>query len=308
MFVPGYSEQEAREAVAASFSYAEALRRLELCATGGNWRTLRARVARWEIPIDHFDPDIARRRALRQAPRPIEEIVVERSTYSRNHLEDRLYAAGLKQPICELCGQGELWRDRRMALILDHVNGVRDDNRLENLRIVCPNCAATFERYCGRKNRLECSDRPCLRCGAPFRPKYPRQRYCWRACGGGALRDPPAACPGPSSAASSARPTRSSCARSPRSGGRRSGAGTACPTTRSASGCASMSARPRAGHRDAGAARRPNPGVSRSGSACRPNPGVSRSGSACRPAPARLRRSSEPPGRACLRTSRRWRR
>jgi hypothetical protein len=140
-------------------------------------------VARWEIPTDHFDPDIARRRALRRAPRPIEEILVERSTYSRNHLKDRLYAAGLKQPVCELCGQGELWRDRRMALILDHVNGVRDDNRLENLRIVCPNCAATLDTHCGRKNRLECSDRECLHCGALFQPKSPRQRYCSRACG-----------------------------------------------------------------------------------------------------------------------------
>ena len=123
------------------------------------------------------------RRALRRAPRPIEEILVERSTYSRNHLKDRLYAAGLKQPICELCGQGELWRDRRMSLILEHVNGVRDDNRLENLRIVCPNCAATLKARCGRQNRLACATRECLHCGAPFQPKHAGQRYCSRACG-----------------------------------------------------------------------------------------------------------------------------
>ena len=46
---------------------------------------------------------------------------------------------------CELCGQTESWRGRTMALILDHVNGVPTDNRLENLRIVCPNCAATLD-------------------------------------------------------------------------------------------------------------------------------------------------------------------
>ena len=52
-----------------------------------------------------------------------------------------------------------------MGLILDHINGVRDDNRLENLRIVCPNCAATLETHCGRKNRLEPVERdvPALR-------------------------------------------------------------------------------------------------------------------------------------------------
>ena len=71
-----------------------------------------------------------------------------------------------------------------MALILDHINGVPDDNRLENLRIVCPNCAATFETHCGRKNLLApLSDRDCLHCGKPFRPRERRQRYCSRACG-----------------------------------------------------------------------------------------------------------------------------
>jgi hypothetical protein len=183
MFVPRYSEQTAREAIAASLSFAEALRRLELCPTGGNWRTLRTWAIRWGIETDHFDPDASRRRALRRAPRPIEEILVEGSTYSRNHLKERLYSLGLKQPVCELCGQGAMWRDRPMGLILDHINGVRDDNRLENLRIVCPNCAATFDTHCGRKNRLERPERACLRCGAAFRARYARQRYCSRDCG-----------------------------------------------------------------------------------------------------------------------------
>jgi hypothetical protein len=57
---------------------------------------------------------------------------------------------------------------------------VADDNRLENLRIVCPNCAATFDTHCGRKNRPQLN---CLRCGNAFAPQTTSQRYCSAACG-----------------------------------------------------------------------------------------------------------------------------
>ena len=65
---------------------------------------------------------------------------------------------------CEMCGQGEEWHGRQMSLILDHINGVADDNRLENLRIVCPNCAATLDTHCGREP-ASLEQRACVRCG-----------------------------------------------------------------------------------------------------------------------------------------------
>ena len=81
----------------------------------------------------------------------LEEILVERSTSVSQKLKARLYEAGLKQRACERCGQDEVWGGRRIGLILDHMNGVRDDNRLENLQIVCPNCAAALETHCRPK-------------------------------------------------------------------------------------------------------------------------------------------------------------
>lgn len=183
MFVPRYSEEDARAAVLASLSYAETLRRLGLCTTGGNRHTLRLWVGRWDISTEHFDSRAAQREGLLRRPQPLDQIMVRGSTYSRNHLKNRLYREGLKEPRCEICGQGELWRGRPMGLILDHVNGVRDDHRLENLRILCPNCAATLDTHCGRKNRTEVEDRACLRCGRSFHPQYARHRYCSRECG-----------------------------------------------------------------------------------------------------------------------------
>jgi hypothetical protein len=182
--MPRYSESEAREAVANSRTYTEVLRRLGLRPAGGNHALLRRYVDDvWQIPTDHFDGGASARHRPSVAPRPLREILVRESTYSRGKLKERLYREGLKKRKCEMCGQGELWRGRWMSLILDHINGVPDDNRLENLRIVCPNCAATLDTHCARKNRKQRPTRGCKRCGRQFAAKYPNQRYCSHACG-----------------------------------------------------------------------------------------------------------------------------
>jgi hypothetical protein len=181
---PRYTEAEARAAIAASRSCSEALRRLGMRAAGGGHRTIRRYAEEiWRIPVDHFDPDAVRREALARVPIALDEALVERSSYPRGRLKERLFAEGLKQRRCELCGQGELWHGRRMALILDHVNGVHDDNRLENLRIVCANCNATLDTHCGRNGHIPASDRECPGCGGGFVPRNARQRYCSRTCG-----------------------------------------------------------------------------------------------------------------------------
>jgi hypothetical protein len=115
--------------------------------------------------------------------KPLTEVLVEGSSYSRSHLKQRLFREVLKEPICEICGQDENWNGKTMSMILDHINGVRDDHRLENLRIVCPNCAATLPTHCGRKNRIHRTRRRCLRCRRSFVPASSSQRYCSRECG-----------------------------------------------------------------------------------------------------------------------------
>ena len=179
MFVPPrYTEAEAREAIAASFSYAETLRRLGMCATGNGWKILKKYVGIWDISTAHFRP--TGRPPVR---RPIEELLVTGSFVKSATLKSRLYEEGLKQRACEMCGQGEEWFGRRMSLILDHINGRHDDNRLENLRIVCANCNATLDTHCGKNARIPIEPRNCAHCGNTFTPKSDKQRYCSRACG-----------------------------------------------------------------------------------------------------------------------------
>jgi hypothetical protein len=173
--MPRYTEEQARRAIAASESLTEALRRLQVRPAGGNMAVLRRWIAEWGIPIDHLDSHAALRRASK-APRPLADVMVEGSTYGRASFKRRLFAEGLEQRSSELCGQGELWHGRRMGLILDHVNGVPDDHRLENLRIVCPNCAATLDTHCARN----LPKAACRRCGARLRSSA--RRYCSLAC------------------------------------------------------------------------------------------------------------------------------
>ncbi len=175
--MPRYDESSLRQLVAESSSLSEVLRRVGLRPTGGNHRRLRHWLGTWGISTDHFP----RRAPPPREATPLAAVMVEGSTYHRGHLKRRLYAEGLKQRRCELYGQGEEWRGRPMALILDHINGVGDDHRLENLRIVCPNCAATLDTHRGRNlaNR-----RACATCGSVFSAADRAQRHCSRACGG----------------------------------------------------------------------------------------------------------------------------
>jgi len=174
-----WTVEELREAVAESSNLTDVLRRLGLRPAGGNHANIRAWIQRLGFSTEHF---VHRVVVPRSPPRPLEEVLVAGSTYPRRSVKARLYREGLKQRSCEMCGQGEDWNGRHMALILDHVNGVADDHRLENLRIVCPNCAATLDTHCGGNKRRVLVDRSCEACDLTFRPRYARQRFCSQVC------------------------------------------------------------------------------------------------------------------------------
>jgi hypothetical protein len=163
-----YNKINLLEIVKDSKTKSECLRRLNLSTNAGNFDTLNRYIKKYEIDISHFEcVTDGLKIYVSSITIPIKDILIENSTYSStNHLKKRLYKEDLKQRRCELCNQGEDWNGKHMSLILDHINGKHNDNRIDNLRIVCPNCNATLDTHCrGSRITKEIENKDLCKCG-----------------------------------------------------------------------------------------------------------------------------------------------
>jgi hypothetical protein len=82
----------------------------------------------------------------------LEDVLVENSPYlSTQHLKNRLVKERILENKCRICGLPDMWNNKPLTLQLDHINGVKSDNRIDNLRLVCPNCHTQTQTFCGKK-------------------------------------------------------------------------------------------------------------------------------------------------------------
>jgi hypothetical protein len=133
-------------------SIRQVLAKLGVVEAGGNYSVVRRRIELLGLNTSHFTGQGWRRGDRRPvfAATPLAELLRKGTRFQSYKLKKRLLAAGLKQARCEGCLNTE-WRGQPIPLELDHSNGDQSDNRIENLRILCPNCHALTTTYRGRK-------------------------------------------------------------------------------------------------------------------------------------------------------------
>jgi 5-methylcytosine-specific restriction endonuclease McrA len=152
-----WTEDSLKKAVISSTSIRQVLNKIGLIEAGGNYSQIKKYIKEINIDTRHFKGK-GWNKGLTGIGIPrisLENVLVKNSDFQSFKLKKRLFLAGLKNKKCEECGWSKLSEDGRIPLELDHINGDHMDNRLENLRILCPNCHSLKPTHRGRNKRKQ---------------------------------------------------------------------------------------------------------------------------------------------------------
>lgn len=127
---------------------------------GGNVKLLKQKIQEFNIDISHFthsnkgmskeqNPNLGKEKYS------LEEVFIENSLVTQKTLREYVERHKILEYKCAFCGNIGIWLNTKIALELDHINGINNDNRIKNLRYLCPNCHATTKTYCGKNKKLK---------------------------------------------------------------------------------------------------------------------------------------------------------
>ncbi len=154
--IKDYPDDKFIELYLSSYSICDIIRKIGMNVCGAQYAAVRQKVAALNLDKNHFNQTRWQKNRNRQPTKehiPLSEILVENSTYACvPRLKKLLVSRGLFSYNCAICGVSS-WRDAPLSLQLDHINGKNTDNRIENLRFLCPNCHSQSPTYAGRNKR-----------------------------------------------------------------------------------------------------------------------------------------------------------
>lgn len=160
-----WSDQQLIEAVTNSNTYADVSRKLGLTNYGANSHTIKKYIERLNLDTSHF---LTRNEQLKLAREEKVTLTFEEifaiNDLDRKFIKNKILKENLLPYICSNCNIST-WKDLPLSLHLDHINGIPNDNRLENLRFLCPNCHSQTETYCGKNISQTIVNHSCIDCG-----------------------------------------------------------------------------------------------------------------------------------------------
>ena len=179
------SDSDFKNLILDNKTYSDCLRQLGLCETGSASRTiLKRRIQELNINIDHFNKCV--NNIPNSQAKPLSAYLIKGSYVSKQNLKRRLLKEKIIPYKCSICGNNGIWNNKKLSLQLDHINGDNTDNRIENLRFICPNCHSQTDTYAGKnvvhKHNQKQQQKKCEYCQQLYVPKFKAQRFCSQEC------------------------------------------------------------------------------------------------------------------------------
>lgn len=143
-----YNVEEVKALSKISKNYSDILKKLGMSISGGSFKSLKYFMEENNIKIINYKTG----NTGGWNKEPIDKLLVKNKYVKSYNLKNRLIKLGIKKWKCEICGIEE-WNGKIAPLELDHINGINTDNRIENLRIICPNCHAQTDTNSGKNNK-----------------------------------------------------------------------------------------------------------------------------------------------------------
>lgn len=144
--IDNYTKDELEDIIKNSNSMREVISKLGYKThNGSNNKTVKKRIEKYNISTKHFQ-------FVKPTNRTYENVFCINSTATQATLR-RWFCKISDDSKCSICGQTKEWNGKPLTMTLDHINGHNHDNRIENLRWLCPNCASQLPTFAGRNNR-----------------------------------------------------------------------------------------------------------------------------------------------------------
>lgn len=145
-----YTEEQLREAIKTSYSVTQVLKKLNVVPAGGNFATIKKYIKVHNIDTSHFTGQgHAKGKPSSRPKRDLEKYLDNSFPIHSNRLKQRMLSESYKEYVCKRCGL-HTWQNEKIPLELHHIDGNHDNNLLENIQLLCPNCHALTDTYRGK--------------------------------------------------------------------------------------------------------------------------------------------------------------